>query len=53
MLAIFANILLPVFLVAGISAVAQRRLRLDVDTMAKAAFYVFSPAMAIDALTNS
>lgn len=53
MLAIFANILLPVFLVAAISAVVQRRMRLSVDAFAKAAFYVFSPAMAIDALTNS
>ena len=53
MLAIFANILLPVFLVAGISAVAQQRLRLDVGTFSRAAFYLFSPAMVIDALTNS
>jgi malate permease and related proteins len=53
MLSIFANILLPVFLVAGISAVAQQRFRLDVGTFSRAAFYVFSPAMVIDALTNS
>ncbi len=53
MFAIFANILLPVFLVAGISAIAQQRLRLDVGTFSRAAFYVFSPAMVIDALTNS
>jgi malate permease and related proteins len=53
MLAIFANILLPVFLVAGISALAHHRLRLDVGTFSRAAFFVFSPAMVIDALTNS
>ncbi len=53
MLSILVNILLPVFLVAGISAIAQQQLRLDVDTFSKAAFYVFSPAMVIDALVNS
>lgn len=50
---ILLNILLPVFVVAGISAIAQRQLRLDVQSFSKAAFYVFSPAMVIDALANS
>ena len=50
---ILANILLPVFVVAAISALAQRRLHLDVQSFSKAAFYVFSPAMVIDALANS
>jgi hypothetical protein len=53
MLNILINILLPVFIVAGISAVAEQKLRLDVQTFSKAAFYVFSPAMVIDALLNS
>jgi hypothetical protein len=52
-MAILINILLPVFLVAGVSAVAERKLRLDVQSFSKAAFYVFSPAMVIDALVNS
>lgn len=52
-LSILVNILLPVFVVAAISAIAQRQLRLDVQSFSKAAFYVFSPAMVIDALANS
>ena len=50
---ILVNILLPVFVVAAISALAQRQLRLDVQSFSRAAFYVFSPAMVIDALANS
>lgn len=50
---ILANVLLPVFVVAAVSAVAQRQLRLDVQSFSKAAFYVFSPAMVIDALSSS
>ncbi len=52
-LSILLNVLLPVFLVAGISAVAQRKLCLDIDTFAKVAFYVFSPALVIDVLFTS
>ena len=52
-MSILINILLPVFIVAGLSAVAQRRLKLNVETFSRAAFYVFSPAMVIDALLNS
>ncbi len=52
-MSILVNILLPVFIVAGLSAFAQQRLRLHVQTFSKAAFYVFSPAMVIDALLNS
>jgi hypothetical protein len=52
-MSILINILLPVFIVAGLSALAQHRLKLDVETFSKAAFYVFSPAMVIDALLNS
>ena len=50
---ILVNILLPVFLVAGVAALATRSLRLDVASFSKAAFYVFSPAMVIDALVSS
>lgn len=52
-MSILINILLPVFIVAGLSAFAQQRLQLNVQTFSKAAFYVFSPAMVIDALLNS
>lgn len=53
MLGILVNILLPVFIVAGVSAIATGKLSLDVKTFSRAAFYVFSPAMVIDALANS
>jgi hypothetical protein len=52
-MSILINILLPVFLVAGVSAIAERKLRLDVQSFSKAAFYVFSPAMVLDALVSS
>jgi hypothetical protein len=52
-MSVLVNILLPVFIVAGISALAQHRLKLNVQTFSKAAFYVFSPAMVIDAFFNS
>lgn len=50
---VLINILLPVFLVAGISALAHDRLKLDVESFSRAAFYLFSPAMVLDALVNS
>jgi hypothetical protein len=52
-MSVLVNILLPVFIVAGLSALAQHRLKLNVQTFSKAAFYVFSPAMVIDAFFNS
>lgn len=47
------NVILPVFLVAGVAAVAQPRLKLDRQVLSRAAFYLFSPAMVLDALINS
>ncbi|HOU13557.1 MAG TPA: AEC family transporter [Anaerolineae bacterium] len=47
------NVVLPVFLVAGVAAVAQPRLKLEMQTLSRAAFYLFSPAMVLDALVNS
>ena len=50
---VLINVILPVFLVAGVAAVAQPRLRLDTQVLSRAAFYLFSPAMVLDALINS
>lgn len=50
---VLVNILLPVFLVAGISALAYSKLEIDLQTFSKAAFYIFSPALVLDSLANS
>ena len=50
---VLVNVILPVFLVAGVTAVAQLRLKLDNRVLARAAFYLLSPAMVIDSLVNS
>lgn len=47
------NILLPVFIVAAISAMAHIKLHFDIQTISKAAFYIFSPALVLDSLINS
>lgn len=50
---VLINILLPVFIVAGISALAYPKLKFDIQTLSKAAFYIFSPALVLDSLVNS
>jgi predicted permease len=50
---VLINVVLPVFLVAGLAALAQLRLRLDVATLSRGAFYLFVPALVFDSLTNS
>lgn len=52
-MSVLLNIVLPVFLVVLVSALAQTRLRLDARTLSRIAFYVFSPALVFDALTTS
>lgn len=52
-MATLVNIILPVFLVVGTAALAQTRLRLDIRTLSRAAFYLFSPALVFDTLANS
>ena len=47
------NVILPVILVAGVAALAQRYLKLDVRTASRAAFYLFAPALVFDSLVNS
>lgn len=50
---IILDVLLPVFLVVGIAALAQSRLKLDIASLSRASFYIFSPALVFDALVTS
>ena len=50
---VLLNVILPVILVAGVAALAQRYLRLDLRTASRAAFYLFAPALVFDSLANS
>ncbi|MDQ7028303.1 MAG: AEC family transporter [Ardenticatenia bacterium] len=52
-MSVLLNVVLPVFLTAGVAAVVQPRLRLDVRTVSRASFYLFSPALVLDALMQS
>ena len=47
------NVILPVFMVAGVAALVQPRLKLDVDTLSRLAARVFLPALTFDALWHS
>jgi predicted permease len=50
---VLINVVLPVFLVAGVAALAQTRLRLDVQTVSRATFYLFAPCLVFDGLVSS
>jgi predicted permease len=50
---VLINVVLPVFLVAGVAALAQTRLRLNVQTVSRATFYLFAPALVFDGLVSS
>jgi len=52
-MSVLINVVLPIFAVAGLAALAQARLRLDVATLSRSAFYLFAPALVFDSLTNS
>lgn len=49
-LGVLTDIILPVFAVAGIGGVLGRRLGLDLHTLQRATFYLFSPALVFDGL---
>lgn len=53
MLTIFLDIVLPVFLIAGLAALTQRWLKLDVHTLARVGFDLFTPALVLDMLARS
>jgi hypothetical protein len=50
---VLLTVVLPVFFVVGIAALAQTRLRLDIHTLSRAVFYLFSPALVFDSLSTS
>jgi malate permease and related proteins len=50
---VLLNVILPVILVVGVAALAQRYLKLDLRTTSRAAFYLFAPALVFDSLANS
>ena len=50
---VLVNVILPVFLVAGVGALAQPHLKLDSRVLSRAAFHLFSPAIVLDSLINS
>jgi predicted permease len=50
---ILLDVVLPVLLVAGVAALAQSFLRVDIRSISRVAFYLFSPALVFDSLANS
>ncbi|MBN1488044.1 MAG: AEC family transporter [Anaerolineae bacterium] len=47
------NVILPVFLAAGVAGLVQPYLKLDIQVLSKAAFYLFGPAMTFYALATA
>ena len=47
------NIVLPVFIVAGLGALANLYLKLDARTLSRVTFYLFTPALVFDGLVTS
>ncbi len=52
-LQVLADILLPVFVIVGIGAVAARRLSLDAQTLSKLAYWIVGPAFVFDILAGA
>lgn len=52
-MSVLLNVILPVVLIAGLAALVQGRLGLDLRTISRAAFYLFSPALVFDSLSTS
>jgi len=50
---VLLNVVLPVFLVAGVAALAQTRLRFNIQTLSRVVFYLFAPALVFDSLAAS
>ena len=52
-MSVLINVVLPVFLVAGVAALAQRWLHLEARTLSRAVFYIFGPALVFDSLVTT
>ncbi len=50
---VLLNVVLPVFLVAGIAALLEPRLGIDVQSISRSSFYLFSPALIFTSLVTS
>jgi predicted permease len=50
---VLLNVVLPVFIVAAIGALAHLWLRFEARTLSRAVFYVFGPALVFDSLSRS
>jgi hypothetical protein len=50
---VLINVVLPVFVVAGLGAVANHFLGLDKRTLSRVTFYLFAPALIFDSLVTS
>jgi predicted permease len=50
---VLLNVVLPVFIVAGLAALAHLRLRFEARTLSRAVFYLFGPALVFDSLSRS
>jgi predicted permease len=50
---VLLNVVLPVFLVAGVVGLAHHWLRFEARTLSRAVFYLFAPALVFDALAHS
>ena len=51
-LRVFAEVMLPVLLVAAVGGAAGRRLRIPVKTLADLVFFVFSPALVFVSIAD-
>jgi hypothetical protein len=52
-MSVLINVVLPVFIVAGLGAAAYHFLRLDTRTLSRVTFYLFAPALIFDSLVTS
>ncbi|NOZ06027.1 MAG: AEC family transporter [Chloroflexi bacterium] len=50
---VFVNIILPVFIMAGLGYLLDRLLALDVRTLSRVTFYLLSPCLAFSSLSSS
>jgi hypothetical protein len=51
-LSVFLKVILPIFLVAGLGALFQRRRKAPVTVLAQVTLYLFTPALIFDALVS-
>jgi len=51
--AVLVNVVLPVFLMVGLTAVAHFFLHFEIRTLSRVVFYVFAPALVFDSLASS